>query len=232
MKKIVVSIIMLIILLLGTINSYAETTGETKKIDLTVTGITKVEATTKTVTLKIKLGAFTGIAEQVSLGYETTLNYDASIFESVTVKGLNGWNAEYEPSTKKIIADVGKATSNTEITEIVLTLKEGVKPGTTKVSVSNLMLTDSVNDFTFNKEISITIEEKKEDNTINTVINNTVNNTTSNTNATIKGNNTDKTIANTKIPAAGVKNIIMIAITIILLAGIGSYIRYKTIKLK
>lgn len=89
--------------MLVTINSYAETTEETKEIDLTVTGVTKVETTAKTVTLKIKLGSFIGIDEQISLGYETILDYDTSIFESVTVKGLNGWNAEYEVSTKKLL---------------------------------------------------------------------------------------------------------------------------------
>lgn len=45
-------------------------------------------------------------------------------------------------------------------------------------------------------------------------------------------NNTDKTTAGIKLPAAGVKNLLILAMIIIFITGTISLIRYKNIKLK
>lgn len=230
--KIITIIMALVIILISNISSHAATAN----IELNLKGETTIPEDQKTVELFLSTGNFTGIEENIVLGYEAILEYDTTMFKSIKVEGLNGWSASYEESTKVLIGDVATAKANTNITKITLTLKDEIKANQTgKVKLNNLQLTDGTNDFTFNKELAITVQDSKtEQNNTNT--NKTNNNTTVNKNntTTISKNatNTDKTTANTKIPAAGIRNIFIVIITVILVTGIISLIRYKTIKLK
>lgn len=230
MKKVIISFMAIILVILGGINSYAIDAN----IELNLTGPTTIEQETKTVTLTLALGNFTEITDNCVLGYEATLEYDKNIFEGVTVKGLNGWTSNYSDSTGIIIGDIASAKANTKITEIVFTLKEGVQPTTTDIKLNNIILTNDENDFEYNKKVTVTIQEKEAtgatDNTTNTAnATNTENkNITSNQTATL-GKNTDTTITGKKIPAAGTGIMIIIGIIIfmmiILISG-KNYISY------
>lgn len=238
MKNKISVFIIIFVILLGSVGSSLATVGKdtTKSIPISLNGTTTVKTEAKTVELTLHLGQFTGVEENVVLGYEATLEYNKDMFESITVEGLNGWTVTYEESTKVLIGEIATATakSNTDIMKLTLKLKDNLPSGTQgKVTITKLVLSDGENDFTFNKEVTITVKEEtpEKENTTN----NTNQNITKNENNTsaIKGNNTNKTtVATTKLPAAGIKNMVTIGITIILVVGVISLIRYKMIQLK
>lgn len=233
MKKIISVIITTIVLLFGTICSYAEETPTTTNIELNLNGSKTIKDGEATIELFLHLGAFTGIEENVTLGYEGILEYDKDMFSSVMIEGLNTWNAEYASTTKKIVGDVAHAKSNTDIAKITLKLKDGIESGTTgKVTISNILLSDGTNDFSFNKEITITkeanapVDQEKEKEDI-------PNNAEDKKDLSVKDTqNIDNTIASAKIPKAGITNLLIIVVVLIILVGMVSFIRYKNIKLK
>lgn len=244
MKRKILTIIMIIVMItiLGTINSFA-----TGNIELNVQGETTVKDIEKTIELTLSLGSFTEIEEGIPLGYQGTLEYDENLFEGITVEGLNGWTVNYENSTKVFMGETDTAKANTQIAKITLTLKDGVTPGTSgTINFNDILLTDGTNDFTFNKEITVTIENEEEDNpnqgTGNEEENqvsggnesNKVNNPTStniSTNSTsIQGSNTDKTTASTRLPSAGLKNILIIAVVIISILMVVFKVKSRDIK--
>ncbi len=238
MIKKIIMIMMLFTILMGGIQSCLAT--DTKNVELNIKGETTIKEDAKTVELILSLGEFIGVEENVPFGYEGKLEYDKDMFASVTVEGLNKWNAEYSSSSYNLIGDITKAVSNTDIAKITLTLKEGVKPGTTgKIKLSNFLLTDENNDFTFNKEITITMEQKqipdtektdsekpkpKEETTNNQQIQ-------SEKTANIRGK-TDTTIVNKNIPKTGISNLVIIMLIVVIVIGIFSLLHYKKIKLK
>lgn len=223
--------------------SYAE---EKANATVNITANTqKIEDKQSTIELMISLGALENLSltnGKIVLGYEATLNYDSNIVESATIEGLNGWTAVYEASTKKIVGDTVDAKANTNTAKIVLKLKENIPDGTSgKISIKNLLLTDGTNDFSFNKDI--TIEKKiiettdnqtnSQSNTTNTA--NTANTQTANTNTTsgsntTKSNSTTNTTAIKKLPAAGLNNVIILAIGIVIIAAI--IFKFKSRKIK
>ena len=238
-KIIVVTLIIIMTITLGIISSFAE---EGTNIELNLNGQTTINEDAKTVVLTLSLGDFTGIESGATLGYQGTLEFDENMFQSVEVEGLNGWTANYESSTKVLLGDVDRANPNTDITKITLTLKDNVKPGTEgKVQINNILLTDGDNDFTFNKEVTVKMEESttpSEDNTNNTVENGNVTNNNSVINANItnnagmqSGNTKDNTTVHaTKLPNTGIENMILVAIAITIVAIVVFKIKSRKIK--
>lgn len=238
MKKIITSLMIILLLLVGGISFY--TVDAETGIELNLTGTTAIKQDDKTLTLTLSLGNFTEISDNCVLGYEAVLDYDESVFESVTVRGLNGWSSSYENSTKILIGDTASAKANTSITEIVFTLKEGIQPTTTDIQLKNIILTNDDNDFEFNKKITVAIQgtdtpkpsddETKGDSEKPSEKENKTpaDNTTPDKTVTSK----DNTIANKKIPAAGYQSILLIIAISVLIIGALSLIRYKSIKLK
>ena len=239
-KIIMTILIVAMILTIGTISSFAE--GEAN-IELNLNGQTTVNKDTKTVELTLLLGDFTGVEAGATLGYQATLEFDENMFQSVEVEGLNGWTANYESSTKVLLGDVDKANANTDITKITLTLKDDVQPGTEgKVQINNILLTDGNNDFTFNKEVTVKMEEEvttpvEDDNTNNSGNNGNATNNNSSINANISNNagmqseNTDNTtVQATRLPNTGIENIILVAIAVTIVAIIVFKIKSRDIK--
>lgn len=239
-KIIMTILIVAMILTIGTISSFAE--GEAN-IELNLNGQTTVNKDTKTVELTLLLGDFTGVEAGATLGYQATLEFDENMFQSVEVEGLNGWTANYESSTKVLLGDVDKANPNTDITKITLTLKDDVQPGTEgKVQINNILLTDGNNDFTFNKEVTVKMEEEvttpvEDDNTNNSGNNGNATNNNSSINANISNNagmqseNTDNTtVQATRLPNTGIENIILVAIAVTIVAIIVFKIKSRDIK--
>ena len=240
-NKIIMAILIIaMILTIGTISSFAE--GEAN-IELNLNGQTTINEDAKTVELTLSLGDFTGVEAGATLGYQATLEFDENMFQSVEVEGLNGWTANYESSTKVLLGDVDKANPNTDITKITLTLKDDVQPGTEgKVQINNILLTDGNNDFTFNKEVTVKMEEEvttpvEDDNTNNSGNNGNATNNNSSINANISNNagmqseNTDNTtVQATRLPNTGIENIILVAIAVTIVAIIVFKIKSRDIK--
>ena len=240
-NKIIMTILIIaMILTIGTISSFAE--GEAN-IELNLNGQTTVNKDTKTVELTLSLGDFTGVEAGATLGYQATLEFDENMFQSVEVEGFNGWTANYESSTKVLLGDVDRANPNTDITKITLTLKDDVQPGTEgKVQINNILLTDGNNDFTFNKEVTVKMEEEvttpvEDDNTNNSGNNGNATNNNSSINANISNNagmqseNTDNTtVQATRLPNTGIENIILVAIAVTIVAIIVFKIKSRDIK--
>ena len=240
-NKIIMTILIIaMILTIGTISSFAE--GEAN-IELNLNGQTTINEDAKTVELTLSLGDFTGVEAGATLGYQATLEFDENMFQSVEVEGLNGWTANYESSTKVLLGDVDKANPNTDITKITLTLKDDVQPGTEgKVQINNILLTDGNNDFTFNKEVTVKMEEEvttpvEDDNTNNSGNNGNATNNNSSINANISNNagmqseNTDNTtVQATRLPNTGIENIILVAIAVTIVAIIVFKIKSRDIK--
>ena len=241
MKK-VISILLVLFLIFTAVASYAATTEDpttgsdteekTANIEFNLTGDTTIKEGTKTVTLTISLGAFTEVEEGQPLGFEGKLIYDKELFTGANVEGLNGWSASYDSSTNAIIGDVGAAKSNTQIAQITLTVADGVTSGTTgKVELQNILLTDDTNDFTFNKELTVSVEKTADEEQNITGTLNEVENTAT-ANKTTNNNATDNTTAKTKKKKTGIKGIAIITVLVVLIVAIASLVRYKTIKLK
>ena len=240
-NKIIMTILIIaMILTIGTISSFAE---EEANIELNLNGQTTINEDTKTVELTLSLGDFTGVEDGATLGYQATLEYDENMFQSVEVEGLNGWTANYESGTKVLLGDVDRANPNTDITKITLTLKDDVQPGTEgKVQINNILLTDGNNDFTFNKEVTVKMEEEvttpvEDDNTNNSGNNGNATNNNSSINANISNNagmqseNTDNTtVQATRLPNTGIENIILVAIAVTIVAIIVFKIKSRDIK--
>ena len=240
-NKIIMTILIIaMILTIGTISSFAE--GEAN-IELNLNGQTTINEDTKTVELTLSLGDFTGVEDGATLGYQGTLEFDENMFQSVEVEGLNGWTANYESSTKVLLGDVDRANPNTDITKITLTLKDDVQPGTEgKVQINNILLTDGNNDFTFNKEVTVKMEEEattptEDDNTNNSGNNGNATNNNSSINVNIANNagmqseNTDNTtVQATRLPNTGIENIILVAIAVTIVAIIVFKIKSRDIK--
>lgn len=240
-NKIIMTILIIaMILTIGTISSFAE---EEANVELNLNGQTTINEDTKTVELTLSLGDFTGVEAGATLGYQATLEFDENMFQSVEVEGLNGWTANYESSTKVLLGDVDKANPNTDITKITLTLKDDVQPGTEgKVQINNILLTDGNNDFTFNKEVTVKMEEEvttpvEDDNTNNSGNNGNATNNNSSINANISNNagmqsgNTDNTtVQATRLPNTGIENIRLVAIAVTIVAIIVFKIKSRDIK--
>lgn len=212
---------------------------EQASIEFNLTNKATITEGEKTVTLKISLGKFTGIKEDTIIGYQAKLSYDDTIFEAVEVKGLNGWTVTYSEKTKKLVADPKIGVENTEIAELVFTLKDGIKTGSTIVKLTDILLTDDTNDFTYNKEATITIEEKKEpivpnpDDENNNNQNDVQNqeDITNQEETKTPATEPDPTVSKEKLPSAGIGNIIF-AIIVISIISIMLIIRYKSIETK
>ena len=97
MKKIVSLLVLISIVLISTMVCAAEGT-----IGVSVTAPQEIEEGTKTLVMTVSLQNFQDVAEGQSLGFQATLEYSEEIFESVAVEGLNGWDVNYEESSKMV----------------------------------------------------------------------------------------------------------------------------------
>ena len=212
MKKIILTISCCLFLLVIPLSTYAAT------IDFKLISNTqnyKIEEA-KPLVVSIQLGDFISIPEGTPLGYTATIEYDKSKFKNITVTGKNGWNALYSKSTNKIEGDIGQATANTTIAELSFKLKEeNIKRNeTTIIKLKDILISDGNFEIKAEKEIKINIiNEKVEAKTqqIKDIViiagENSVNSATS-------SKETEK------LPNAGMKKNIVIAIGILVIFAI------------
>lgn len=163
MKKILLLVVITILFSVSILETlvYAEETPQ--NIEVIFTGTKEIKQDTKSIQLNLQLGEVSGYSESVILGFEAILNYDKDLFKSASLEGENGWTVRYEESTNRVIGEMNSQaiiTSNTVIAKITLIVNDNLVANQTgKVELSGINLTDGTNDFTFNKEITISVEE-------------------------------------------------------------------------
>ena len=243
MKKVISLIVLISVILIAS-------TVLASSAKVNVTAPKTIEEGTDELVMTVSLGAFQDLEENQTLGFQATLEYSKDIFESVKVEGLNGWDVSYEESSKTVIGLIKSSKANVDIAKFTFTVKDDVKAGSTdNILLNNFILSndDTLNqEENYNVQVSViealetenpgegTENSTGEDNVVtgnniaeNEIVNNTVQNNT------INNVINDDTIKNTgKLPAAGIRNTIIISAVIIFLAGLGFIIRSKSIKLK
>ncbi len=245
-KKIIIIAILFIILSSGIQSCLAAEEANTKNVELNVKGETTIKEGSKTVEFILAFGKFTQVEENVPFGYEGKLEYDKDMFESVTVEGLNKWTAEYNADNNNLVGDIAKVTANTDITKITFNLKNDIVPGATgKIKLHNFLVTNETDDFTFNKEITITMEKKqiqeiekepepeKVDSDSNKKDVEKINNQEEKITKTVNNQKkSDTTIVSKNIPKTGNSNIMISMLIVAFSIGGVSLFHYKKIKLK
>lgn len=144
MKKIAIIFLIIFIIFGMGVVTYSNAAENGASVEVTAEGPTSIEIGTKSITLTLKLGKFTGIEEETPLGYETVLKYNKDAISSVTVEGLNGWTAEYSKSTQRIIGRISSAKANTQIAKITYQLNDNLTEKTDLgIVFSEFLITDS-----------------------------------------------------------------------------------------
>lgn len=187
----------------------------------------KITKSDETILVTIALGEFVNISENISLGYTASLEYDESIFESVTVTGKNGWYALYSSSTHIIEGDSEKAKENTTIAELNFKLKKeyAKQNETTTIKLKDILLTDGDFEIKTNKEIKIKLMNEKAKETIEEQQIKDITMIVGEKSAT-----TTSSIQNSKLPSAGIGKNIILAIIILCVAMIIFKIKARKIK--
>ena len=242
MKKIVSLLVLISIVLISTMVCAAEGT-----IGVSVTAPQEIEEGTKTLVMTVSLQNFQDVAEGRSLGFQATLVYSEEIFESVAVEGLNGWDVNYEESSKMVTGLTSNSKANVDIARFTFTLKDDITAGSTdNILLNSFILSndDNVNQQeNYSVQVSVVApttpeEPENPDEGNNTTTNNTTGgNTVGNTNTTNTTNSANSARDNTiksanSLPKAGVSSTLIICLAVIFVAGLIFIIRSKTIKLK
>lgn len=235
MKKIFSIIILILIITAGNI-AYAKdetnlkpesntikTENQNKPtIEVKIDASGTIEQGNNTYIIKISLGKFDDVEENKVMAFQTSLEYDENLVESIAVKGINNWVLSYDENSKILLGDVDKAKANQEIGQIEITLKEKLEVGQKgTIKLNELLLAGDNVEIETNKEVRFEVVEKPIIQEENRTSENSIN--TTNTKV-------DDTVANKIIPTAGVGRIILISIIIvIILAGI---FKFKSRKIK
>lgn len=234
MKKIFSIIILILIITAGNIayaknetnlNSESNTTKTAKQkeptVEVNIDASGTIEQGNNTYIIKISLGKFDDVEENKVMAFQTSLEYDENLIESITVKGINNWVLSYDKNSKILLGDVDKAKANQEIGQIEITLKEKLEVGQKgTIKLNELLLAGDNVEIKTNKEVNFEVVEKpiiQEDKTLE--------NSSNTTNTKV-----DDTVANKIIPAAGVGRIILISIIIITILAV--IFKFKSRKIK
>lgn len=229
-KIISILVISMLILSIGIISNAAVTT-----TDLNVKNSFEGEQIQQLI-VPIYITDTTGTVES-AIGYQATLDYDESVFESVTLTAQNGWNATYNDTTKKIVQDTTTAKQNQEVGKLTFTLKSYTKDVSTTIKITGIKIaTDTEFVTPADKSVSVKVkaEEAKEDNTVDNVVGNNITlNTTNNTSGnkvSVTGNNIDTTTAKNILPATGIGRVLLIMLVICIISAV--FFRFKARKIK
>ena len=241
MRKILTSIIILLITISIFQTSYATEEETEPSIQIDFTGDINITQDTKNVTFTIELGEFIEIPQNAMIGYEMILEYDKNIFSEVKVEAQENWIVGYVKSTGRLIGETKTtANPNEAIAKITFTLKENVELGKTTIKLKSGLLTinDDDLDINFEKEKEIIIIGKKEEPKpeqseksqyqTNDILKNN-NNEKIMENANQKQTqNQDNTITSKILPKTGFKTMAITAVSLII-AGMIFLIKYKSI---
>lgn len=242
MKKIVSIVLLILSIICININVLAATGETSVKVKFSVTNMSKNE-----MKVKMSLAEFTNVPEDSVMTATMTLDYDASLIESVQVVGKDNWKATLEPTTKRVILETDKSKANTDIAEFIFTNNKNAtieELNKSKILIKDINISDGENLEQFDKDKEFKFSLKEENNNSNS--NNQNTNTSTNTNQnTTNGNNIltnteskkntitgnkQNTLAPTKLPAAGIRNLIILSIVIIAIVTVIFKIKSRKIK--
>lgn len=248
MKKIVSIILIILSIICINLNALAVEEDSSIKVGFSMTNMSKNE-----MKVKMSLSEFKNVPENSVMTATMTLEYDTSLIESVEVVGKDNWKATIESTTKRVILETDKSKANTDIAEFIFTTNKNAtieNLNKSKILIKEINISDGENldQFDVDKEFEFSLKEENNNSNSNNQNMNTNTNTNANTNInqsntngnkisnstdskknTISGNK-QNTFAQTKLPAAGIKNLIILSIVIIAIATIIFKIKSRKIK--
>ncbi len=221
-KLVTVVFIMTLILTISTIvNAYS--------VGMTLTSNSKLKAG-DTVTVTVNLGTV-----DAGNGIDTItgeLNYDKNVFETLASSNFassNEWTPTYAASTNMIsLLKNTKVKAGETVLTITLKVKSSISVKSTTITLKDIVVSGGrvadggTGDITVNNA-SVTINA--ESSSTNTVTPTNTTNTTNTKTNTIKKDNT--VTSKTKLPKAGLEQYGIIAIVVVAIVGIFSYVLYK-----
>lgn len=233
MKKIVSIILIILSIICINLNVLAVVEDSSIKVGFSMTNMSKNE-----MKVKMSLGEFTNLPENSVMTATMTLEYDTSLVESVEVIGKDNWKATIEPTTKRVILETDKSKANTDIAEFIFTTSKDAtieKLNKSKILIKDINISDGENldQFEEDKDFKFTLKEENNNsnnNNQNTNASTNTNNISTNTEKNTITGNKQNMLAPTKLPAAGIKNLIILSIVIIAIATIIFKIKSRKIK--
>lgn len=215
MRKILTISILIIILILGiSINSYADSSFQAK-LSTDTTGL-KAGENVKIILKVYNINMGNGI-----MALSANLLFDENVFEAIEVNNLGGvvdespsqlnplknWSSpSYSPNTKKMAIDASKfITSDCDVIEMILKVKENINVKETTIKLTEVMASNGEEDIPAS-DISITIksdntsedeknngnnDNEKNNNINDNEVNDDSNNSNTVNNNSINGNNID-----------------------------------------
>ncbi len=102
------------------------------------------------------------------LGYEASIEYDNTVFESIVMEGLNGWDTpDYDETTHKFVSTTKTAKANTNIAKITMKVKKNATEKQTEIKIKNLIISDGIDSNTLNLQKSFSLVANQTSNSTN-----------------------------------------------------------------
>lgn len=170
-NKILISIIMIVFILLGTIN-YANAANINANIALSTNEIKQGD----NITVSLKLQDFEGVSKGIN-AYKAKIEYDKEIFETINISDFickNNWtDLKYNPQNQEFVAINKMGTTQEEVVEIKLKAKNNAKQGNTTITIKELEASDGKGDILISQTnktievINLNQETNKKDEQVN-----------------------------------------------------------------
>ena len=153
MKKVNLKFIVSLIILLLVISLTSITKAANGSLTVRITPDASKAITDKEVYITLSLTDFNNVETTWPMAGQGTLEYDETIFEEVSIEGLNGWSASINPSGV-ILLDTASVTDGDEIAKITLTIKDSATTFSTEINVNSFNLTNG-DDGEGNKNVNV-----------------------------------------------------------------------------
>ena len=153
MKKVNFKFIVSLIILLLVISLTSITKAANGSLTVRITPDASKAITDKEVYVTLSLTDFNNVETTWPMAGQGTLEYDETIFEEVSIEGLNGWSASINPSGV-ILLDTASVTDGDEIAKITLTIKDSATTFSTEINVNSFNLTNG-DDGEGNKNVNV-----------------------------------------------------------------------------
>lgn len=216
-----IQVILLIMLMIAVALSTTVRADNNYSVGMALTSNAKLKAGA-TITVNINLTSVN--AGKGIDAIDASLDYDTNVFEAITTSSMsstNGWTPTYAPSTKKMtIRKDSKVTSPETVVTITFKVKDTLSVNSTKITLSGITVTGGrvqdgdTGDIPVDTAVLTLTAETPSSTTTNTITSNTV-----------KKDNTVTT--SKKLPKTGLGQAGIIAIVVVTIVGIFSYILYK-----
>ena len=212
--------ILLIMVMLVTALSVTVKADNNYSVGMALTSNSKLKAGA-TITVSVNLtsiNAGNGID-----GIEAGLEYDKNVFEEITdssLKSSNDWVKTYAPTTQRMTFYKNtKVTKPETVATFTFKVKDTLNVNSTKITLKDIKASGGIESNGGTGDITV-------DNTVLTLTAETANSTTNTiTSNTVKKDNTVTT--SKKLPKTGLGQAGIIAIVVVTIVGIFSYILYK-----